>query len=913
MLKRTLILFPAALLLLLAGCSSIDGSVAENRPPTVEFVNNQEDADLALQSFTIPDYAFIFPDRFQGFEEDELGALPDTNELNVEARFELIRFQYFGLTEIREIIEDNAGVLTVVPSANYRIDPDIPRYIWLQNTADFHWKLGPIYRIDGDFEYRPVHSYAPLVFWRGTDPDGFIEMYRYYDHVYEDEASLAAFQQRVNSNDPTIEWIETRNTQATVNLTTELGRIQKHMIFVQAIDNDGLVSPAATRVFNRSNRAPYTPKIAFYKDGYTRVSQPDEYERHIIDWEDVELPLWVTQMRNEVSPYYEVPVSPEPLESWEGLRFLVTGSDPDDQALLTIPLQFQYRLFRLPDELVASEGLMDWSVAQNDDGIAIETLPGVERLPLSEDNVLGYEEMEFLDEDWTSINQIDFFNLESGFYQLSIYSRDDGYEACALPAWMRFRAQQVSMERDILVLDLTPPQPQNLGYESVEAYQQRYRQLIEELLPGIKLVTQGEAGYMVDWMEGPGDMDYNSRWWTFGDPEHPLLPPFSVLSQYHTVICLDDKWATGSGGGSSNGQLIANPFKGLAMDYLDMGGSLLWSGYSSMMGTFNYAPSTPFTNSTDQIANNAGDFLRRYFGIERVYGDIIQTFVNGRGDACLRGMPLFTGLDTLRIDPVRIAALRQSNSYNQRYYNPESPSFAAPAPDSSLIYIEAFGINEGFGTQAYYTYDSYSAGLEDETSFDFFRVADAGDLTEELIESFPAFPADPSPTGCWLYIPTSARNFYNMTIFEAYSARNLSRPDSMWANPQFVTSSRVGDTDRKFIYVNHQRIDDPAERWAVDDTVRVALRWDPVLVKHRKPLVTYTENLSYQAFFAGIGVNPYFTNFRTAYNQLPLHLLELGEAPDWVGEDSGSGARGLLGGVLLGFYQPKLQDILPTF
>lgn len=923
MLKKTLILLPATLLLLVVGCSKIDGTATGNLVPTVAFVNNVVDADSSVQAFSIPDYGFIFEDYTKGFEEDENGRLPDSTETDVEARFELIRFQYFGLTEIHGIVETYNGAVTTVPAACYRVDPNIPRYVWVQNTAGFHWKTGAIYEIDGEFEYRPVHSFAPLVFWRGNDPDGFVEGYRFYDYTYVDDTDLAAFHQRVVNDDPALVWTYTRNTQATVNLRTTLGRIQKHVIYVQAIDNDDQVSAPARRVFNRSNRAPNTPKISFYKDGYSRNSQPDDYVRHIIDWSDVELALYIDDLESQVSAYYEVPMSAEPLVNWGGMRFLVNGDDPDDQALVTIPLQYQFVLHRIPADQVEGLGLLDATTALNDAGTGIDTLAGVERVVLSDENVIDYENYGFLEGDWTDQSQIEFYNLATGFYQLTVYSRDDGYESCVEPAWMRFRTQQVTMERDVLVLDFTPQTEGEEVKTGFLSYQDRidwYRTRIEEALPQVWSVN-GLPDSTVVWMDQVAGDDYNCRWWR---PEecaecYPYLLPFSVMSQYRTVICLDDKWASGSGGGTLFNPRIANPFKGLAMDYLDMGGSLFWSGYSSIFGTFGYSPSNPFTSGEDQIIANAGDFLRQYLGIDVVYGDDVTTYSTSRGDAFTGAQPAFTGYESLQIDTERLDVLKQDDAYYTRFASslppdaPQSQVYARTAPDTSLVYVEALGINEGIGATAFYTYDSFSADLPERETFDFFRVARAN--TPGVAQAAALYtdrPAAPTETGCWLYIiaggQQGARNYSNMTIFNAYSARNLSREDSMWADPTRPLKLTVNASEQVFIYVEHQRIANPEEYWAYNDVVAVDVQWDPILVKHRKPIIVFTENQSYEAVFGGFGANPYFTNFRTAFSCVPLSHFELGTAPDWVADDYGSGAKGLLSGILNGFYAVKLQD-----
>ena len=932
----------AALLLLAVGCSKIDGTESGNQAPSVAFVNNQQDADSARQSYAIPNYTFIFPDSLQGWSEAAGSHMP--SQLDVEAKFELIRYQFFFVRNIVSITEVNPadGTQVTVPTANYHIDPNVERYLWLQHTAGFQWKLGYNYVIDGTFEYLPVYSFAPMVFWRGTDPDGFVETYRYLDYPFDTDAQLAAFILRVEQNDPTladttqeIHWIETLNTQAVINLTTALGQIQKHVVFLQAVDNLGETSAAARRVFNRSNRAPNTPTMAYYKDGYTRVSQPGEYERHIIGWEDIETdPGYIDRLKDEVSPYYEIPMSSEQLAGWRGVRFLVSGDDPDDQALVTIPLQFQFLLNRIPEALAAA--YMDDGNVETDDGLA--ALTDSTAVVLTEDNTADFDLHRFDAESWSQHNQIELFNLPTGFYQLTVFSRDDGFESCTEPSWMRFKVQQMSMDKDVLVIDYTPLNATsamaNLGYADDAEYMAYYRGIIEEAMPDIKRYAPLNPidNYEVVWLDEAGDsLTANCRYWKMGaEPDYPagypVQLPLSVISQYHTVICLDDKWAQGSGGGqgSADGDWIRNPAKGFLMDYLDMGGSVFWTGYSSLIGTFNYSPTNNSTTDAGAVSGQAGDFLAQYMGILGVYGDINTTMFFERGDACVIGLPEFQGQNSLLPDTTRIRNLRGRDPYNPYnvFYTPNaSRPYMPTAPDSGLVFVEAYALNENLGTVAAYTYGSYSADLPTRQIFPMFRVARQSDLppifytTDETnypgeSPRYDAYSTDPDATGCWLYIPQAAQNYWSMQITQAIDTWNVARPDSMWAQPFLVVSGRIGASNRVFIRVNHQRIDNPTNYWQPGDTVNVDAIWQPILRKHRKPAILYTENQAYQGYFGGFGgFNPYYTNFRSAFSGLPMHLMLPGELPSYIGDDPGWGAKSVFSGVLFQFYRPKLQDL----
>lgn len=132
--RLLILMLLAALMAMATGCSKIDGSVSGNQAPSVSFVNNQQDADAVRDTIPIPNYTFIFPDSLQGFTEAVGGSLP--SELDVEAKFELIRYQFFFVMSIESITEVDpiTGTSVTVPEANYRLDENIARYLWIQHT-----------------------------------------------------------------------------------------------------------------------------------------------------------------------------------------------------------------------------------------------------------------------------------------------------------------------------------------------------------------------------------------------------------------------------------------------------------------------------------------------------------------------------------------------------------------------------------------------------------------------------------------------------------------------------------------------------------------------------------------------------------------------------------------------------------
>jgi hypothetical protein len=326
------------------------------------------------------------------------------------------------------------------------------------------------------------------------------------------------------------------------------------------------------------------------------------------------------------------------------------------------------------------------------------------------------------------------------------------------------------------------------------------------------------------------------------------------------------------------------------------------------------------TTSENAINEQAGDFLSSYMGILGVYGDDNNTFTtDGRLDGNQRGLPEFEGQAPLVMDRDKIAGVRNASTTFNTFYVPGVP-YRPYLPDSALAYVEAYALNEGLGTVAAYTYESFTAGLPERQTFNIFRVARQSDLPSIFYQDneatgeaarYPAYSTNPDATGCWLYIPIVARYYFSMSITSALDAWNMSRADQMWAEPIIATTGVLNGREQVYIRVNHQRIADPANYWVRGDTVNVDLTWQPTLVKHRKPVVLYTENTAFEGAFGGFSYNPYYTNFRTAFNGLPLHMLQQGEFPDYSAIESnpGNGARAVMSGVLYQFYAPKLQDL----
>jgi hypothetical protein len=919
--------------LLILGCASIDGDYNENQRPQVSFVNNNADGD-SIEIYEDIEYTFVFVDSLVGFEENDIPAFP--TEIGVETRFELISYQYFKLTSISAITEtiniydpvtfELIGTETNdVPEENYNLDTNLGRYLLITQTYDtltqtgYQWKRSNdvTYSITGEFRYQPIFSYSPMIFWRGSDGDGFVESYRYLDFTYTNDEDFVALKavidNEINTPDSlsSLEWLRTLNTQAVINLRTELGQVQRHVVVLQAIDNDGVLSQPKYRNFYRSNRAPNSPMLSFKKEGFSKVGEPTEYQRHIITWKDMYVETddqqgpWIDELMLNTQVHLELPMSEVQLENWSGVRFIATASDPDDEAGLTVPLQFQYKLNRIPDELV--EQLMDTTqTASNDTDLWYEIYPDSE---VSVDSLVlsNYEEYNFSTDNWTDLTEVTLYNLRSGFYQITVYSRDDGLEQCAEPAWMRFNVQESTMEKDILLINFTVDgvgsYPLPMPLDSLKSF---YMNTIEDVLP---MVTNEE----VVWYSNPDDDNYNCRYWAEGNSEdYPYSLPYSVVNQYKTVICVYDNWVNGSGFSALRPNSLLSAYRGLFIDYLDMGGSLFWTGYSNFGAAFGYNNGV---NTGSSVDDQPGDLVGDYLGIGVCLIDVGNDFLFSRGDGLVAANSTNEYLADMNVG--NFAMMRDISN------NIETPFTLGNfygLPDSSLIFLESFSLSSG-ETEALYTYDSYSEDIEAEGSFSTFRVV----LNEtQLPEEFhgDGTHVAPTATSCWIRVnsfilDTLARATRNMDVIDVTRVLNLNKFDSdgdpLWGNPYPPVRGLAGDSqndDDVFIYINHQTIEDPAMFWGAGDTIYVELTWNPILVKHNRPIVCYTENISYATSFGGIGFGPLWTNYRTAFSGLPLFLMDEGSTEFDENYLFGTGSKGLLHMILQRFYATKVQDMV---
>jgi len=373
-------------------------------------------------------------------------------------------------------------------------------------------------------------NYAPIVYWIGDDPDGFVEYYSYIDDTTQaSRDSAVAFIQNV---DPS-RWVDTAATEATIYLLTQEGDTTEHTFFVRSTDDDGLHSvfdPSQhIRTYYRTNQAPYTP---------------------VIKWE--EWPDDSFSTSNTVTDTLFVIDTTS--TNWGGIGFVWKSSDPDDRELNIIPLQFHYMLV-------------------DDDSTLIERWS----LPTDE---------------FEDTKNLTIFDLQTGWYTLYVWARDDGYTVSHEPGHISFYVIRPALvnpdeARHILMYDET--KNSGLGNWNGDSINVFYTNLLNSI-PQEQIVP--EARFTMDGTD--------VMFWDNSDLNNPL--PYSLIHHYKLVIMYDEDRE--NSGGQSDALNYRNE---IFSDYMDVGGNVWIIGRRLLVGSFGtIAGNVPQSIMPDILVNYFG-------------------------------------------------------------------------------------------------------------------------------------------------------------------------------------------------------------------------------------------------------------------------------------------------------------------
>lgn len=424
--------------------------------------------------------------------------------------------------------------------------------------------------------------YAPRVCWFGHDPDGLVETYQYIDttgpeaiQAYEVD-SLEAFV----ANLPPEAWgTPTEETCKTIYLQTEAGEdTTDRILFLRCMDNEGAISKVVARMFSRSNEPPNVPLLTLPDyDGYA-----DFYD----------------------STYTDTFLIGDTLtNTYSGIHLLWTGDDPDDRALITIPLEFSYlivdtvtnEIIHLPGDTICENG---WSK-------------------------------------WSSSTTKTLYGLETGWYRFSLKSRDDAYAESMDSASFEFYCIKPTFEHHLLVVDENTygiPQLGNVDPDIIKAfYEENLREawsVMNAIYPDCNFVDDG----------------YDYQIFESHDSNGKRIP-YCLIHKFKLVWIIDDDRK------KFNQLSIIDDRIEVMGNYLDVGGMLMISGRAVL----HYSYQIPLGEQNFDGEHGYG-FFRQYFNIQSGFANLRSTAdtTNNDFNGAIAAVPW---LPDLEIDTAKVHGL----------------------------------------------------------------------------------------------------------------------------------------------------------------------------------------------------------------------------------------------------------------
>ena len=393
-------------------------------------------------------------------------------------------------------------------------------------------------------------NYAPIIYWNGHDPDGLVEYYSWYDdttqgaiHGYETD-SLADYVQNI----PPDAWTNTAATKATIYLLTPAGDTTQHIFFIRCTDNEGATSAVKARAFFRSNEPPRRPKLSL-----VLVPENPAY----VDFYEIEYPDTIL-MGDTLT------------QTYGGFQMLWTGDDPDDRALVTIPLQFSYLIVREPGDTIHFPG----------------------------DTV---QENRWTK--WSATQTKTLYGLETGNYTFYLKSRDDGLTESALPAWVKFYCIRPTFQYKLLVVDenRAPIGPNDFGMADPDLIMDFHMENLREAWAIMRDYVYQDCTFVG---EGVDIQVWKNR----GSATSRSAIPYSFIHQFQLIWVIDDNRA------SLPAELAKTRAK-VMMAYLKVGGMVMLTGREIFAGSYGIVGfQESFTDSNEIL-------LRDYFNVSEGFGN----------------------------------------------------------------------------------------------------------------------------------------------------------------------------------------------------------------------------------------------------------------------------------------------------
>ncbi|MDP8205506.1 MAG: hypothetical protein P9L92_02495 [Candidatus Electryonea clarkiae] len=572
-----------------------------------------------------------------------------------------------------------------------------------------------------------VFSFAPVIYWTGNDPDGFVEYYSYAD-VTDSGAILDPI--AYYSQIPEDAWVDTIATEARIFLLTDAGERTEHVFYVRCYDNEGAASESIKfRTFFRTNQAPDTPLIG--------VTGADESEL------DVNVYVLDTLF-----------CGTDITSSWGGLQFTWRASDPDDKALYKIPLQYQPILVKAPNDTIF---VREW---QDDQDIVL-------------------------------------VDLETGFYSLYVWVRDDALTLSAAPARIEFNVIRPTFEHNILLV-IEAPIRGPLAYPAFDSLTNDlgtgfYDRLIPDVAASVhnaNLVLDGENVKVI--MTDASDTTE--------------VIPKALIHQYKLVIFAVDQAVKLS---SSYGTWYTTYRNKVLVEYLRVGGRLWFQG-RTLGETVIGAQDHP------EYGDLTGILLEEFLTAENIafYPSnwSFPTQIKAHADF-VGTIPALEDYPALQFDTTR---------ESENWYEYADTLLDRGMTGANLIERGSTAIT----TQYFNSHTStYTAEVDSE---------DCVILDEVVLGGIPVNnPA--TQTEC--YIQTLNPNVIPEEVTRVVNITRMRDPNSNWRG-------EVKTVNNDVIQVGYEQ----GEPWFDSDTLEVDYKYDPISFMHLKPVEVIHEEMEFTSF-----------------------------------------------------------------
>lgn len=609
-----------------------------------------------------------------------------------------------------------------------------------------------------------VYDFAPVIYWRGDDPDGFVEYYS-----YADVTTSAAIEDPIDyiSRIPDEAWVDTIATQATIKLLSEADEITEHVFYLRCQDNEGQQSDVIYARFNRTNSAPNIPRI-----GLSGTDEGLFANRYVVS--DT---LFSAPQITNVYP---------------GIQFSWRGSDPDDKALFTIPLEYQAVLIKSPNDTI------------------------------------------FVNP-WTDEVEIQLVDLETGFYTLNVWARDDGLTRSVAPARAEFNVIRPTFENDLLVVLESPQynEAQGTNPPDTASVRQYYTDLLNEVKDDVVFTDLDlDDGTDVRFLRITSQDDRIAR---------------ALIAQYRLVIFSADHMLVANWTGSN---YVSNKVAVLE-DYLRVGGRVWNMGRCTAFGSMYY-----------DLANNLDGavLLKDFFGVDSLAtppNDVaspVSPYIAPPGD----GNPVLR----MRADMTRTA-----NGI---------PTFPVLHWDNTKILENGFNIPGTDPVEAsYYQEDMGMSGVDriardqNATTTQYFWSGSFGTARDVVAEDASVLPTgsnafDRNFEG--IYFPPTSTNAY--IVLGNNNVTSVSRV----YNADLDVEAEVVVVNDDLVLISY----DEGQQWDNDHVLEVDYVYNPISIMHLKPVEVRLEGQQ-----GGNTVNPFpALRFRTAMTTFSYYFIPMDEAAE---------------------------------